>query len=144
MSTPPGDERSSDSFSAPRRLHIQHAERAASFPPPLEDTDGFNLRPDPLQAATSAELMRLLRQFRAWCGQPGYRVMSSRVGKQVSPSTLCTALGSDRLPKLDTLQAIIRACSGNEEDVRRWTTAWRRITFAESPEGRRSQPPPVA
>jgi hypothetical protein len=143
MSTTPEDGRSPDSISAARRLHIQRGEGGASFPPPLEDTDGFNLRPDPLQAATSAELMRLLRQFRAWCGLPGYRVMSSRVGKQVSPSTLCTALGGDRLPKLDTLQAIIRACSGSEQDVRRWTTAWRQITLAESPESQRDQPPPI-
>jgi hypothetical protein len=115
-----------------RRFHLPHQDRSVPFQAPIDDTEGYNLRPDPLTAKKAYELMRLLRQFRAWCGQPGYRVMSSRVGKRVSPSTLCTALASDRLPKLDTLQAIIQACSGQEEDVRRWTTAWRQITISES------------
>jgi hypothetical protein len=105
----------------------------SSFPTPIEDTDGYDLRPNPLTASTAAELMSLLRQFRIWCGKPGYRVMSRRANNVIAAATMHSALQTDRLPKLDTLQAIVRSCSGSEDDVRNWTTAWRKITLAEQP-----------
>lgn len=108
----------------------QPGEPRAPFPRPVEDTEGHNYRPDPLLATASAELMSLLRQFRIWCGKPGVRVLSLRVDNRISPSAIHSALQSDRLPRLETLQLIIEALTRDEDDVRRWTTAWRKINLA--------------
>jgi hypothetical protein len=133
MSTIPGDDAQSDDVMSirPRSVHPEYGERRPSFPVPVEDTDGYNLRPDPLTAATAAQMMSLLRQFRVWCGKPGVRVMARRANNAIAAATIHSALQGDRLPKLETLQAVVWACSGSEEDVRNWTTAWRKITLAE-------------
>jgi hypothetical protein len=94
---------------------------------PVADTEGHDLRPDPLAAQTPAEFMQALRQFRTWSGEPGYRVMAQRTGRRCAASTLCTALGSDKLPKLETVQTIVEACNGTKADIRLYSTAWRQL-----------------
>lgn len=72
---------------------------------------------------------RPLNDFRIWAGKPGYRVMSLRVGKRVAPSTFCTVLKADKLPRQEHVQAIIEACNGTREDIRLYVTAWRQIAM---------------
>jgi hypothetical protein len=104
------------------------AVRAAPVPGPVvEDTGGFDLKPDPLTARTPAELMTALRRYRQWAGEPPYRKMAGQAGHAVAASTLCTALGNDELPRLNVVLAIITGCGGCEEDQQRYATAWRQI-----------------
>ena len=107
------------------------AARAARVPEPVVgDTGGFDLKPDPLTARTPAELMTALRQYRQWAGEPSYRKMAGlagQAGQAVAASTLCTALRSDELPRLNVALAIITGCGGGEEDQHRCATAWRQI-----------------
>jgi hypothetical protein len=100
---------------------------ASRAPEPPADTEGLDLQPDPLTAATPAELAGMLRLYRKWAGQPSFRKMAAASGQAASASSLCTALGRDEMPRLDVVTAVIAGCGGDEERQRRWASAWRRI-----------------
>ena len=112
--------------------------RTAPAPKPLPDTDGFDLRPDPLKARTAAELVDALRSYRVWAGEPPFRQMAARARQKVAHSTLYAAMDSDELPRQDVVAAIIAGCGGSEDEQRRYVTAWRRIKFGTA------EPEPVA
>ena len=98
---------------------------AVAAPRAIRDVDGYDLRPNPLTAQTQAAFMTSLRKFRTWAGDPPFRIMSGRSDPHLSAATLCTALSRDVLPTLAVVQAVITACGGDEDDQRRFTTAWR-------------------
>ena len=98
---------------------------SGGIPLAVTDAEGFDLRPDPLQARTPAELVRTLRDYRIWAGEPSYRELARR--STVAASTFCTTLRGDELPSLHFTLALVDACSGSEEDRRRFATAWRVI-----------------
>ena len=98
---------------------------------PLPDADGFDLRPDPMQAKTPADLVRALRQYRLWAGEPPLRTIARRAGTGTGASTICAALNAKTLPRLETVTAIIAGCGGSEEDQRRFITAWRAIRLSQ-------------
>jgi hypothetical protein len=54
--------------------------------------------------------------------------MSESWGKRVFHSTFSNAFNSRCLPKLLVVQTLIEGCGGGEEDVQRWTRAWRRLS----------------
>jgi hypothetical protein len=93
----------------------------------VEDAKGFDLRPDPLAARNPAELMEALRQYRAWADDPSYRQMARQAGRLIAASTLCVALRSNDLPRLNVVLAIVAGCGGGEEDQQRYATAWRQM-----------------
>jgi hypothetical protein len=98
------------------------------LPPPLDDADGYNLRPNPLDAATVPDLMECVRQYRIWAGNRGLRVMARHIGQQLSAQTLSYLLKSDQLPRLsEQMRLLIEACGGDAEDQQRFVTAWRRF-----------------
>jgi hypothetical protein len=101
---------------------------AQLLPPPLADADGYDLRPNPLGAATVADLMECVRQYHIWAGNRGLRVMARHIEQQLSPQTLSNLLKSDQLPRLgDQMRLLIEACGGDAEDQQRFVTAWRRF-----------------
>jgi hypothetical protein len=101
---------------------------AQPLPPPLADAEGYNLRPNPLGAATVADLMECVRQYHIWAGNRGLRVMARHIEQQLSPQTLSNLLKSDQLPRLgDQMRLLIEACGGDAEDQQRFVTAWRRF-----------------
>ncbi|MFI7470175.1 hypothetical protein [Nonomuraea sp. NPDC049646] len=104
----------------------------ASGPPempfgPPADLPGYVLKPDPLSARTPAEFVELLKQYRIWAGEPSYREIVRRARNAFGASTLCEALKSSHLPPEKLVRAFVWACSGSEEDLQAWTTAWRRL-----------------
>jgi hypothetical protein len=96
-------------------------------PAPVGDAEGLDLRPDPLQARTPAELSRALRCYRIWAGEPPYRELARRSGGEVAASTFCMMLRGETLPRLGLVLALVDACGGSDEDRQRFATAWRRI-----------------
>jgi tetratricopeptide (TPR) repeat protein/transcriptional regulator with XRE-family HTH domain len=98
----------------------------------VHDAAGYNLRPDPLDARTSAEFIACLRAYRAWCGQPSFRAIAAQSRFAVSHATIRTALGSDKLPGLTKVLAIVAGCGGGAEDQQRFASAWRRIVMDSS------------
>lgn len=94
----------------------------------VQDLEGYDERPEPLQATSAGEFLQALREYRAWAGSPSLRAMSEGCGKRVSHSTFANALNAGCLPKLVVVQALIEGCGGRGEDVQRWTTAWRRLS----------------
>jgi hypothetical protein len=86
-----------------------------------------DLKPNPLTAATPAEFMEVLRQYRAWSGEPPWRTMAERAGQIVVFSTMYTAMNGNTLPKLHVVKAIIIGCGGGENDLNSFANAWRRI-----------------
>jgi hypothetical protein len=93
----------------------------------VEDIAGFDLKPDPLSAATPAQFVAALREYRAWSGNPSWRKMAERAGQAVVHSTMHAAMNGDALPKLDVVRAIIVGCNGSQDDMRAFVTAWRQI-----------------
>jgi hypothetical protein len=98
-----------------------------TVPQPIMDAAGYNLKPDPLTAETSAELVARLREYREWSGEPPFRKMAEQARQKVAHSTIFTALNSNDLPRLEVVMAIIAGCGGGIDDQRAFVTAWRRI-----------------
>ncbi|MEU4332578.1 hypothetical protein [Nonomuraea dietziae] len=88
------------------------------------------LEPDPLKATTKEEFLQCMRDFHTWAYEPSYRDIAIRAGKMVGASTLSEALNPykpARLPSHKVVVAFIRGCGGGDDDLDRWTTAWRRL-----------------
>ncbi|MBB5780746.1 hypothetical protein [Nonomuraea jabiensis] len=122
------------SFSSQRlnQAEVSGPPEMASGPPelpfgPPADLPGYVLKPDPLSARTPAEFVELLKQYRIWAGEPSYREIVRRARNAFGASTLCEALKSSHLPPEKLVRAFVWACSGSEEDLQAWTTAWRRL-----------------
>jgi hypothetical protein len=93
----------------------------------IDDAFGFDLRPDPLAATTPEQFLRALWQYKVWSGDPSWRKMAARAGQRVVHSTMHAAMNGNTLPKLDVVKAIIIGCGGNDDDLRMFVTAWRRL-----------------
>jgi hypothetical protein len=98
--------------------------------PAVRDVDGLDLRPNPQQARTGAELVGALREFREWAGAPSFRTMAAQCAQVVSASTLHRTLRSRALPPFESVMAVITGCGGSEDDTRRFASAWRAISAA--------------
>jgi len=99
---------------------------------PVPDAGGLNLKPDPLGATTSAELVAALRRYRQWSGDPSFRAMAAGARQRVAHSTMYVALTGTSLPKLRVVLAIITGCGGGQDDQRAFASAWRRIRSADA------------
>jgi DNA-binding XRE family transcriptional regulator len=104
------------------------------LPMPLNDADGFDLRPNPLSARTPEDFVACLRAYRKWSGEPSLRAIAERSGSIVSHSKIRAVLGSDSLPNQASVRAIILGCGGTAEDQRTFVTAWRLLALAAPPE----------
>lgn len=96
----------------------------------IKDRFGLDLRPDPGQVRTAAELLEALRECRLRAGDVPYRQMAEGCGQLVSASTLQRALmPATALPPLEVVRAVILGCGGSDEDERRFATAWRQVSL---------------
>jgi hypothetical protein len=93
----------------------------------ISDALGFDLKPNPLNATTPAEFVRVLNEYKLWSGDPSWRAMAKNANYMVVHSTMHNAMKSDSLPNFDVMKAIIMGCGGSEEDLKTFATAWRRI-----------------
>lgn len=91
------------------------------------DIEGYDLCPDPLTAKDAAEFVDFLNKYRIWAGDPSYREIANRCGKEASASTFCKALKGTELPRQRLVRAFIRGCGGDEKHVALWITGWRRL-----------------
>ncbi|NAS27508.1 hypothetical protein GT755_38305 [Herbidospora sp. NEAU-GS84] len=116
---------------ARRRAAAEAAERLGRFKAPvlekaIPDYAGHDSKPDPLAATSEAMVMDELRRYRVWAGNKSLRELSALTGNNVSHATLGNLLSSKKVPKkLSHLLTLITALGGDEEDLRRWATAWR-------------------
>jgi DNA-binding XRE family transcriptional regulator len=101
---------------------------------PLQDADGYDLRPNPLSTRTPAGFVACLRAYRQWSGKPSLRKIAEQSGNRVSHSTIRAILRSESLPSLANVEAIIAGCGGTQEDQRTFATAWRFLALAAPPE----------
>jgi transcriptional regulator with XRE-family HTH domain len=99
-------------------------------PPAVEDLDGHQLKPDPLTARNLDELEELLREFWRWAGSPSSRRVAGGSEGAFSHATIAKLLadkpGKPPL-KQEYVVGLIRGCGGDEEEQKRWITAWRSI-----------------
>jgi len=98
----------------------------------IGDANGFDLKPDPLAAATEAQFIEALWQYKWWSGDPSWRAMAAQAGQRVVHSTMYGAMHGSVLPKLEVVKAIISGCGGSEGDLKAFATAWRRLNSARS------------
>jgi hypothetical protein len=116
--------------------HGRH--RAVVIRQPVQDAAGYDLKPDPLTAASSRELIAALRKYRKWAGNPSFRAMAAQVSREVAHSTMCAALNGSELPRLTVVMAIVAGCGGGEHDQQAFATAWRFVS-ALAPADRQDQ-----
>lgn len=95
----------------------------------ISEAFGEDLKPSPRSATTPAEFIDSLMQYRAWSGDPSWRIIAKQSGHTVPYSTMWNAMNGDFLPKLNIVQAIVVGCGGGEEDLRAFINAWRRIAL---------------
>jgi DNA-binding SARP family transcriptional activator/transcriptional regulator with XRE-family HTH domain len=107
----------------------------------IPDTPGTGLYPDPLTVQTTTEFVKALSRFRVWAGEPSFREMERACRHGVAAATMCTALGSDKLPSLRVVLAIITACGGTQEHQQTFTTAWRKLRMTQDPTAQPGEPP---
>lgn len=98
----------------------------------ISDAFADDLKPNPLTATTPAEFIDVLRQYRAWSGEPSWRMIAKQSGRTVVYSTMWNAMNGAALPKLDVVKAIVIGCGGGEDDVNSFVTAWRRIALSKA------------
>jgi hypothetical protein len=98
----------------------------------ISEVPGDDLKPNPLTATTAEAFIEVLGQYRAWSGDPPYRVMAERAGQAVVYSTMYNAMTGNALPKLHVVRAIIIGCGGGEDDMRLFDSAWRRINMGQA------------
>ena len=104
---------------------------AGQGPRVVIDAAGFDLRPDPLRADSPAALTAALRKFWIWSGRPSFRKLAQRAGGTPAASTICTMLGSSKLPTFDCMLAFLTACGATDEDCRKFATAWRHLSSSD-------------
>jgi hypothetical protein len=114
--------------------------RAAGSPGPRPGRQGqvrdlVPGEPSPHRADTAAQYVRQLRALRAWAGQPGYKTILQRnaaIPRDIPRSTMYDALNParTRLPALEVVQAIVRACA-SPAAAEAWTVAWRALRLRE-------------
>jgi hypothetical protein len=102
----------------------------------IEDADGHDLRPDPLTAHNTAELVDALRRYRIWAGEPSFREMAANSRQRAAASTMCSALlDEESLPTPEVIEAVVIGCGGGQQDLQAFMTAWRRIRFKKEDAG---------
>jgi predicted nucleotide-binding protein len=70
-----------------------------------------------------ADLAAALRALRAQAGVPSLRTIAKRAGT-ISHTTVADALAGTRVPSWDVVSAFVRACEGDEDQIRRkWLAA---------------------
>jgi hypothetical protein len=93
----------------------------------MSDVPGWDMFPDPATAQTPAEFVQILQRYRAWAGNPSYRVMERQCDRRFAASTIHTALHCEGLPSLEMVQAIVKGCRGSHAHLVAFTSAWRRF-----------------
>jgi hypothetical protein len=107
--------------------------------PVIADLRGLNLCPDPTAARDAAEFTHMLRVYHVWAGKPSYRDMRRRIDSRFGASTLHNALHSEKLPSLEMVRAIIKACNGTAEHEQTYAHVWRAIAMSEQPSKRKGR-----
>ncbi|MEU9284363.1 XRE family transcriptional regulator [Streptomyces sp. NPDC048275] len=93
--------------------------------------------PKPDQARTPADFIAALRKLRTW-SELTYRQLEQKAAAQgdtLHASTIATALGRSTLPREPLVAAFTRACGLDEDHVRSWLDARRRLSVADQPSG---------
>lgn len=94
-----------------------------------EPVDEFPLPQDDMDVA---DFVRGLRSIKFWAGDPSLEVLYRRTG--VATSTLSDALNPQRrrLPSLELVRSLVRACGANAVQAAQWERAWRSARARES------------
>jgi lambda repressor-like predicted transcriptional regulator len=86
-------------------------------------------RPAPEEATTPAEFIDALRRLKEWTGW-SYRELEKRArsaGQTLPRTTLSAALARPGLPREELVAALVCACGGSPDEVRRWVATRRQL-----------------
>jgi tetratricopeptide (TPR) repeat protein len=83
--------------------------------------------PLPDDVVDVADFVRALRALKLWAGDPSLEVLRRRTG--VATSTLSDAFNPQRrrMPSLELVRALVRACGADAAQAARWERAWRAL-----------------
>ncbi|WP_280664604.1 MULTISPECIES: helix-turn-helix domain-containing protein [unclassified Kitasatospora] len=94
--------------------------------------------PEPGGATTPQELVRRLRAFKAWSGNPSLRELERRTGLPRSTVSGDLSPQRSRLPPLQRVLTLATAFGASAEELARWRSAWQCIQMRQQ-----SAEPPV-
>jgi Phage integrase family/Helix-turn-helix domain len=82
--------------------------------------------PEPGSMTSAAQFIAMMKQLRAWAGNPSYAELNRRAPGHnlLPPATLSDVLHKMRLPRLDFVLAFVRACDLDDEQAAAWEQAW--------------------
>lgn len=88
--------------------------------------------PLPDDATDTAGFVRALRALKLWAGDPSLEVLRRRTG--IATSTLSDAINPQRqrLPSLELVRALVRACGADPGQAAAWERAWRTARAADA------------
>jgi tetratricopeptide (TPR) repeat protein len=83
--------------------------------------------PSPDDVVDVADFVRALRALKVWAGDPSLEVLRRRTG--VATSTLSDAFNPQRrrMPSLELVRALVRACGADGAQAAQWERAWRSL-----------------
>lgn len=102
---------------------------AAPTLPPwyIPDTEGTDLRPDPDAVTSPADLLRAIRTYHAWSGNPSVQTLAKRCRHRVSATQFSLILNGQGRLTLPVLRDLVAACGTTPGYWRRFEAAWRRV-----------------
>jgi hypothetical protein len=104
------------------------SETLAAVPPwYVPDTEGTDLRPDPDAVTTPAGLLRAIRMYHTWSGNPSAQTLAKRCRHRVSAAQFGLILNGQGRLTLPVLRDLVAACGTTPEYWRRFERAWRRV-----------------
>ncbi|GAB3474948.1 hypothetical protein [Nocardiopsis coralliicola] len=126
---PPRPRRGKSSPETGKQGRRSRAGRKARYSVP--DLDGYDERPDPMNAKNTAEFIGMLDQYRTWADL-SFRDVEFYSDGKLSRSTVQAALKrNDRLPHHRFVMDFVHTCSADDSELQRWSTAYRRLRTAE-------------
>lgn len=94
----------------------------------LRDLAGYEERPDPRGAHSTAAFLLTMRRYLVWAGDWSYLELEYLCGGAVKAATFREVLEGTELPKYVFLMAFVTACAGEDAGEReRWVSAWREL-----------------
>lgn len=101
-----------------------------------------DVRPRPEQASCAASFVATMAGLKDWSGLT-IRELERRAeaaGDRLPRSTLTAALSRSTLPRQELVEAFVRACGGDEEEIAEWVSARRRIATGDPVQSRPKEP----
>jgi hypothetical protein len=102
--------------------------------------------PSSAELTDALQFISLMKLLRLWAGSPSLAELNRRSRWLLPPSTLSEVLRKQQLPRLDLVQAYVRACGLTDEQCAAWEQSWTALEMRQysPPRSRRAKARPAS